>query len=176
MYELGCYVLESSNMKDTFLSNTLLPCLVAWDSWLFFFFFPFKILCISNFGCTGLGGLLWVYLGISHVIAVIGSSPGAGWLKIAPCTCLAVGVGYWARLRVSSTLAQAFSWGGSIPRKQSQCASDFQVSNFIPFTNVLWTKAKPRVNVGEMMPRHGWRRYHLLGAITVTVNYRLWPK
>lgn len=39
-------------------------------------FYSFKILCINNFGCTELGGLLLVSIGITHVIAVLATFLG----------------------------------------------------------------------------------------------------
>lgn len=54
--------------------------------------------------------------------------------------CPAVCVGDDGATCVSSRLAQAFSWLGSVLRKQSQCASDFQVPTYFLFTDVPWAK------------------------------------
>lgn len=162
MYELGCWVLGSSNMMDRFLPVMLSQSLVAWNNYYF--------ICWKSCARTASAALGWSFswslLGSLMLLQFSGSPSGAGWLQGTLGPCLGVGVGHQAGLHVSSRLGQTFSWGGGIPRQQTQGTSDFQVSTFILFNNVPWTKAGPvaksEVNMEQTMPmpRHGYRREH----------------
>lgn len=103
-----------------------------------------------------------------------GSSSGVGWLQEASCACLAVRVGGGGATCFSSRLAQAFLWSGSIPREQSQCISDFQVSTYILFISIPWTKAshaaQPRVHVQRDYAKTWIQGASFIGAIMVTIT------
>lgn len=71
-----------------------------------------------------------------------GSLSGTGWLKVMVSqahVCFLVFIGCW--WGYFGRLTQPSLHGGSIPRKLSQCACDFQGSTFILFSSIPESKA-----------------------------------